>query len=425
LESITVYSNLRKTGIDFVKDIPWGTHVCAFYQTKTDLVNILVPYFKMGLMNNEFCMWVTSEPINANEAILLLKTSISNFNEYLERNQIEILSHKEWYLKYGKFDSEKTLQLWINKINKATQQGFEGIRISGNTTWLEKRYWKDFQRYEALVEKEIKQLKMIAICTYKLDSCNIYEITDIVNNHQFTFIKSQYSKELTDTLTRYDRINKVTELAASVAHEVKNPLTTVRGFLQLFKNKPKLEEYDNYFNLMLEELDRVNSIIDEYLSLARNKVCTVESNSINNIINMILPLLQSFAIKEDKNIKLELGQTPSLLLNSEGIRQIIINLVMNGLEAMSPGGNIILRTYTENNEVIFEVQDQGCGIEQNVLDKLGTPFFTTKANGNGLGLAVCYKIASQNNADITCKTSSSGTTFIVKFKQELQLANIQ
>jgi signal transduction histidine kinase len=97
------------------------------------------------------------------------------------------------------------------------------------------------------------------------------------------------------------------------------------------------------------------------------------------------------------------------------MRQMILNLVRNGLEAMPPGGNLVVKTFTDGDEVIMAVQDQGKGIEPGVLEKIGTPFFTTKENGTGLGLAVCYSIAARHNARIEIETDPEGTTFFVRF----------
>ena len=106
-----------------------------------------------------------------------------------------------------------------------------------------------------------------------------------------------------------------------------------------------------------------------------------------------------------------------MLLDEKEIRQLILNLVRNGLEAMQPGGTLTLRTFKENGDIVFPSGSRK-GIEPKVLEKIGTPFFTTKDNGTGLGLALCYSIATRHNAKIEIDTNDRGTTFFVKFKQE-------
>ena len=94
---------LRKSGIDIIGDVPWGTHICQFYQTKQDLIDILVPYFKAGLENNEFCMWITSQPLEVNEAKEALRKATPDFDHYLEKGQIEIIPYTYWYFNEGSF----------------------------------------------------------------------------------------------------------------------------------------------------------------------------------------------------------------------------------------------------------------------------------------------------------------------------------
>jgi len=208
------FKGLRKFGLSIVGEIPWGTHLCEFYQTKEDLIDILVPYFKAGLENNEFCMWVTAEPLNEEEAKKALEKSLPNLSEYLERGQIEIISYKDWYVKDGGFNSDRVLQGWVSKLENALGKGFAGLRLTGNPFWLEKSDWKAFTDYEEAVNNVIGQYKMIAVCTYSLDKCNAHEILDVMKNHQFALVKrsgkwelieSSEKKKIADDLLKSER----------------------------------------------------------------------------------------------------------------------------------------------------------------------------------------------------------------------------
>ncbi len=222
--------------------------------------------------------------------------------------------------------------------------------------------------------------------------------------------------QLANEIARFDRLNTVGEIAASIGHEVRNPMTAVRGFLQLFRNKDIFAQHISQIDLMIEELDRANSIITDFLALAKNKKVDLQEKNIITIIESLLPLIQADALMSDKYVQNEYGEVENLLLDEKEIRQLILNLVRNGLEAMSPGGNLIIKTFTRGNEIILAVKDHGTGIKEDVLKKLGTPFFTTKENGTGLGLAVCYSIALRHNAKIEIETGPEGTIFLVKFK---------
>jgi PAS domain S-box-containing protein len=181
----------RETGIEIIGPVPWGTHLCQFYKTKEDIIDILVPYFKTGLECNEFCMWITSEPLHVEDAKKALKKAVKNLDDYMKKGQIEILDASQWYTKSGKFDADEVLSGWVKKESWALKNGFEGLRLTGNTFWLEKKDWKDFTKYEEVINHVIGNYKMIAICAYSLDKCNTSEIIDVVSNHQFTLIKRE------------------------------------------------------------------------------------------------------------------------------------------------------------------------------------------------------------------------------------------
>jgi PAS domain S-box-containing protein len=222
-------------------------------------------------------------------------------------------------------------------------------------------------------------------------------------------------KRVEKEIARLDRLSLIGAMAAGIGHEVRNPLTTVRGFLQMLVGKEECLRYKEYYDLMIHELDRANSIITEFLSLAKNKAVDLRAGNLNTIIAILLPLLEAGAILYDKNVKTELAEIPDISLDEKEIRQLILNLVRNGLDAMPPGGSMTLRTACCDQYVTLFVQDQGKGIPPDVAEKIGTPFFSTKEYGVGLGLAVCYSIAARHNATISFDTGPTGTTFSVRF----------
>ncbi|KKG10043.1 PAS domain S-box protein [Methanosarcina sp. 2.H.A.1B.4] len=221
--------SLRKSGIDNIRDIPWGTHFCQFYQTKEDLIDILVPYFKAGLENNEFCMWVTSQPLGVESAKEALEMAVPDIDAYLEKGQIEIIPHNYWYVKEGRsgseeggsgseegvFDSEKVLNGWIEKLNHALASGYDGLRLSGKTFGLEKEGWNGFIEYEKEIDNIIGNFHMMALCTYPLDRCHATEIIDVVINHQFALIKREGKWERIESSRR----KKAEEEAAQAAKD--------------------------------------------------------------------------------------------------------------------------------------------------------------------------------------------------------------
>jgi two-component system, sporulation sensor kinase E len=222
-------------------------------------------------------------------------------------------------------------------------------------------------------------------------------------------------KKMEIEMMRLDRLGLVGEMAASIGHEIRNPMTTVRGFLQMLMGNPKYAGEKDYFDLMIEELDRANHIISEFLSLAKDKIVELAPVNLTNIVASIISLVQSNALMMGQSIAMVLHTVPELLLDEKEMRQLVINLVYNALEAQQAGKVVTVRTYTENGAVVLAVDDQGPGIDQELLAKMGTPFFTTKEQGTGLGLAVCYGIAARHQARIDIDTGPQGTTFLVQF----------
>ncbi|MDE4085206.1 ATP-binding protein [Planococcus maritimus] len=227
--------------------------------------------------------------------------------------------------------------------------------------------------------------------------------------------KKQYEKEL----KRLANLDLIGQMAAGISHEIRNPMTTVRGFLQLMVTNEQLQPHAAHFNLMIGELDRANAIITEFLSVGNTRTSDMKMMSINTILEDISPLIKIDTANQNKQIHIYTQEVPELLLNHNEIRQLIINLYRNGLEAMDEGQTLTIGTYPENdNSVVLAVQDQGSGIDPAIIDKIGTPFYTTKDEGTGLGLGICYAVAARHNATITIETGPEGTIFFTKFPVE-------
>ena len=226
----------------------------------------------------------------------------------------------------------------------------------------------------------------------------------------------EIQKQLELDAARIDRLHLVGEMAVSLGHEIRNPMTTVRGYLQFMLNKDDLVSYVSWIKLMLDDLDKANATITRFLSLARNKSLDLVPSNLNTVISNMVSEFSLQAAKEFKQIQLELTPLPQLLLDANEISQLISNLVNNALDATPIGDTLHIATYTEARHVVLSVQDEGPGIPERLQKKLGIPFVTTKNDALGLGLAVCYHIALRHNASIKISTGQSGTLVSVYFK---------
>jgi PAS domain S-box-containing protein len=191
--------NLRRSGIDIIGDVPWGMHFCNFYQTKQDLITMLLPFFTAGLENNEFCLWVVSDPLDEQEVREAAASVIPNSDHYLANGQLEIVPYTDWYCCDGKMHLQNILNNWIMKMDHAISQGYDGLRVSGNTAWLEQKDWRSFMEYEAVLDEMSEQQQMIILCSYALPCCRASDVIDVVNSHQFALLKRDGRWEMVET----------------------------------------------------------------------------------------------------------------------------------------------------------------------------------------------------------------------------------
>jgi DNA-binding CsgD family transcriptional regulator len=192
-------SNLRKTGIPVMRDMPWGTHICVFYQTKEDLLDTAVSYFEAGLKNNELCVWAISDPTTEIDAKNALRLAVPDLDRHLAAGRIELLRGTEWYLKGDQFDLKRITGGWSEKLRGALARGYDGLRISGNAFWIATNYWKAFCEYEEELDRTLIRQKIIALCTYSLQASRAVDILDVARAHQCSMTRRNGNWEFLET----------------------------------------------------------------------------------------------------------------------------------------------------------------------------------------------------------------------------------
>ncbi|GAE30003.1 ATP-binding protein [Alkalihalobacillus hemicellulosilyticus] len=200
-------------------------------------------------------------------------------------------------------------------------------------------------------------------------------------------------------------------MAAGIAHEIRNPLTSLKGFLQLIQSGESAKQI--YYSIMSEEFSRIEIILNELLLLAKPQVKHLEKHDLNQILTQVKSILEPQCIIENVQIITDLTNGPVFVKCDENeLKQVFINLIKNGIDAMPNGGEITIRSKMEDGDAIVEVIDQGTGISEDKLAKLGQPFYTTKEKGTGLGLMVTYGIIENLGGHVQVRSElNSGTTF--------------
>jgi two-component system, sporulation sensor kinase B len=223
--------------------------------------------------------------------------------------------------------------------------------------------------------------------------------------------------KIQNQLQRADKLNVISQLAASVAHEVRNPMTSVRGFLQLMRTDENLDSKQRkYIDISLKELEHAQFIINDYLSLAKPNDKNPTIINLAEEIKNTIDLMTSYT--NINNVTIESSIENSLYIKGlkDEIKQVLVNIMKNGIEAVDQGGIILVNAYTTEDEIVIEISDNGKGMTKTQLKYIGTPFYSTKDKGTGVGLTVSYQIINSMKGKIQVESiEGMGTKFIIKF----------
>ena len=218
-------------------------------------------------------------------------------------------------------------------------------------------------------------------------------------------------KKAEDIIRRAEKLSMVGELAAGIAHEIRNPLTALRGFLQLLKSKETA-----YVDIMLVEIDRINQIVNEFMSMAKPQADRFIATDLKGLIDNVIFMLQPQALLYNVEIKFDpITENSRICCEPNQLKQVFINLIKNSIEAMPSGGTIsVVMDTTDTSDLRIVFSDQGTGISEDQIPQLGKPFYTTKEKGTGLGLMVCYKIIEAHHGDMFIQSElGKGTTMVI------------
>lgn len=237
---------------------------------------------------------------------------------------------------------------------------------------------------------------------------------NIFSNISMTTFKDITEKlEMEEQLRKSDTLNVIGELAAGIAHEIRNPMTALKGFIQLLEGSVK-EDHTMYFNVITTELSRIDSIINEFLILAKPQAVKFVEKDISQIMKETVDLLSAQAVLHNVQFRTYYEQNlPRVFCESNQMKKVFINIIKNAIEVMPKGGYITVSIQKESEQrVHISIGDEGTGIPAHKIKKLGEPFYTTKERGTGLGLMVTYKIIEEHKGTIEVESKlGEGTVF--------------
>jgi signal transduction histidine kinase len=448
-------TGLRKTGIGVIGDIPWGIHLCHFYETKQDLLDILIPYFKTGLENNEFCMWVVFPPRNEAEMRNALRRAFPKADRHLAAGDLEIIQHSEWYPKDRVLDPQRVIHRWQEKLIQALKRGFAGMRVNVNGTWLMANDWKDFVAYEKRLDEFVANKRMIVLCTYPLAVTKVTELIDVAHTHQLAIVKRQGDWEVVQTLElkqdeaqiklkehllQNQENESIGRFVGGVAHDFNNMLWLIIGNAEqaMLGVNPDEPAYEN-LQQILRTAQRSAGLVQQLLGFARKRALSPNILNLNDTVSGMLEMLRGIINDDIDLVWMPADNLWLVKIDPSQIDQVLTNLMLNARDAIAGAGKVSIKTdnvtldkkFCENHAgcvpgdyVFLEVKDDGSGMDHETLSNIFEPFFTTKemGKGTGLGLSTVYDIVKQNDGYINvCSEPGEGTTFKIylpRFKSE-------
>ncbi|WP_267897289.1 ATP-binding protein [Peribacillus saganii] len=295
----------------------------------------------------------------------------------------------------------------------AVTRKYEAVRMKQKVILVSVLYWI-FTLFSSLTLYTINQQNQIAfmVMFYFITwLCLMVTVLIIEKVNHHTAIQKE--------LQRAERLNVISQLAASVAHEVRNPMTTVRGFLQLIQNDKDLDNSKKHYytNIALDELNLAQSIITDYLSLAKPHTEDQHPINISNEVKKTVELMRSYSNIQNISITSSIQESLYIKGNKDEIKQVLVNIIKNGIESMNAGGALVVNTYKKAGAVMIEIIDNGKGMTDRQLKQLGTPFYTTKEKGTGVGLTISFQLIQSMKGKVHVDSEiGKGSVFTIQFR---------
>ncbi len=246
----------------------------------------------------------------------------------------------------------------------------------------------------------------IMVATYVIGIITIMALIEKI-------IENQKARE---KLVDSDRLNIISELAASISHEIRNPLTVTNGFLQLLRDSKNITEKEqHYINFSLQELKRAEGIVSDFLSLAKPQAENMVNTDLKEEIDYVNNIMIPYAHIHQVDLQCSFTNTLTHYMDKNQIRQCLINLYKNGIEAMKKdGGTLSVLVSEQNGNIVIQIKDTGCGMSEEEIQQIGKPYYSTKKEGTGLGMMVAYSTIHKLNGNIEILSEKGkGTTFVI------------
>ena len=250
------------SGLETVSTLQWGSHLSQLFENGGDLRDLLVPYFKAGLENEEQCLWVTGDAFRADEARSALRAAVPDLDRRERSNQIEIRDYHEWYQAGAKLQPGEIVSGLLERERAALEHGWRGVRTHGNCAWVTPQQWPDFRDYETLVHQSIRDRRMICMCGYCLADVEGDRMLDLIERHDLMLPRRGRVIALRDAVEAAAVEDRSRTLAREMHHRVNNTLTLVQAILRLsMRHATSIEQFQESFSARVTALAKTNAML--------------------------------------------------------------------------------------------------------------------------------------------------------------------
>ncbi|WP_203456127.1 ATP-binding protein [Legionella sp. MW5194] len=431
------------SGIPVVGKLPWGTHFCEFFDTFDDLTDILTPYFKTGLDNNDLCIWINHDEINSVRTALL--NTIPNMAEHLAQGRM-LFFEREICFKNACAETAAPLLANLLELEKrALEQGFRGLRIAGGpTNFSSQRAKNDFLCFENQVCAAFHHRQIIALCCYKTGECDSKGIFDVIKSHQFALLLQDGQWEMVENATIKllkeelhkqneslemrvrERTNALEEALKSrdhflsiASHELKTPITALRLYVDglVLKDKAYIREHVDEFMQFIHKIKEqsfcletlINKLLD--ITTVLNQQCLPIEPQYFNLSLLMETVVERYTKKwEQAGCEINARIHPEIYGAWDPVRieQILVNLITNSIK-YAPGSPIMIALTKDQWGATLEIRDEGQGIakskQKQIFDRYVQLGSKKSQGGLGLGLWIVRQIVLAHHGEISLQSA--------------------
>ena len=440
-----MHNPARPSGIAAIGDVPWGTHFCQFYRTGADLADTIVPYFEAGLRNNESCLWVTGDHLEADAAESLLVETVPDLKDRIHSGQMEIVSIRNWYTPGDNFDADSVLQGWIDREAESKRRGFSGLRLTGDTFWVDRSGWDNFMEYEDKVNNAFRRYHLVALCTYCMDKCKAEDVVDVCCHHQFALARRRGQWELLESSSlkiakeqlllqnvelerrvdiRTAELNSALrardEFLAMLGHELRNPLAPIINASQLIRAQtPADSPVSRSAAILMRQAEHMSRLVNDLLDVGR----ITQGQLRLELSEVSLSEVLEQALEQSRPLIEQRGHALSVALPSRTVKvhadpvrlaQVFANLLQNAAKYTPDGGSVRIVTSTEDGRATVSVRDTGAGIPAEMLESVFDLFMQLPRSlarsdgGLGIGLTLAKRLTEMHGGTIGASSAGAG-----------------